>query len=145
MHSHNDDTIKTSDTVLRKIYLSLYLKRLCVRGSWRPNRTATFWPALLWPSGFLSCSPGLLNRRPWSPASLGHVPQSSIFSTTATAQSGAWGPTLLSAGFLYCILCPTGLVPKLIEFPVPELYNSSTPTSCGSHNCTHSTHPQSGL
>ena len=42
---HNkDDTIKTSDTVFRKIYLSLYLKGFCVRGSWRPNRTATYWP-----------------------------------------------------------------------------------------------------
>ena len=28
MQNHNDDTIKTSDTVLRKIYLSLYLKRV---------------------------------------------------------------------------------------------------------------------
>ena len=36
-----------------------------VRGSWRPNRTATFWPPLLWPSALcLSCSPGLLNRWP---------------------------------------------------------------------------------
>ena len=26
MQDHNDDTIKTSNTVLRKIYLSLYLK-----------------------------------------------------------------------------------------------------------------------
>ena len=48
MQNHNGDTIKTSDTVLRKIYLSLYLKGLCVRGSWRPNRTATYWPQLLW-------------------------------------------------------------------------------------------------
>ena len=37
-------TIITSDTVLRKIYLSLYLKGLRVRGSWRPNRTTTYWP-----------------------------------------------------------------------------------------------------
>ena len=44
MRNHNDDTIKTtSDTVLRKTYLSLYLKGLCVRGSWRRNRTATYW------------------------------------------------------------------------------------------------------
>ena len=56
--------MKTSDTVLRKIYLSLYLKGLCVRGSWRPNRTATYWPPLLWPSAFLSRSPGMLNRGP---------------------------------------------------------------------------------
>ena len=45
IQNHNDDTImKTSDSVLRKIYLSLYLKGLCMRGSWRPNRTATYWP-----------------------------------------------------------------------------------------------------
>ena len=42
MQMHANDTIKTSHTVLRKIYLSLYLKGLCVRGSWRPNRTATY-------------------------------------------------------------------------------------------------------
>ena len=52
----------------RKIYFSLYLKGLCVRGSWRPNRIATYWPPLLWPSEFLSCSPGLLNQRPGDPA-----------------------------------------------------------------------------
>ena len=45
---------------------------------------------------FLSRFPGLLNRGPGGPASLGHVPHSIIFSPTATAQSGAWGP--LSAG-----------------------------------------------
>ena len=27
----------------RKIYPSLYLKGLCVRGSWRPNKTAIYW------------------------------------------------------------------------------------------------------
>ena len=33
-----------------------------MRGSWRPNRTAKFWPPLLWPSAlFLSRSLGLLN------------------------------------------------------------------------------------
>ena len=42
MQMHNDNTIKTSDTVLSKIYLSHYLEGLCVRGSWRPNRTATY-------------------------------------------------------------------------------------------------------
>ena len=80
--NHNNDTIKTSDTVLRKIYLSFYLKGLCVRGSWRLNRTATYWPTLLWPSAFLSRSPWLLNWGPGSPVYLGHVPQSSIFSLT---------------------------------------------------------------
>ena len=36
-----------------------------VRGSWRSNITAIFWPPNLWPSALcLSRSPGLLNRRP---------------------------------------------------------------------------------
>ena len=40
-----------------------------MRGSWRPNRTETYWPPLLWPSALcLSRSPGLLNRRPGGPA-----------------------------------------------------------------------------
>ena len=40
-----------------------------VRGSWRPNRTAIYWPPLLWPSASCLCrSPGHLNRRPRGPA-----------------------------------------------------------------------------
>ena len=57
------------------MYLSLYCKvskrltqGLTVRGSWTPNRTAIYWPPLLWPSALcLSRSPGLLNRRPGGP------------------------------------------------------------------------------
>ena len=64
--------MKTSDTVLRKIYISLYLKGLCVRRSWRLNRTVTYWPPLLWPSVLcLSRSPELLNRRPGAQLSAG--------------------------------------------------------------------------
>ena len=58
-----------------------------MRGSWRPNRTATYWPLLLWPSVFLSRSPD-------------------------AAQPETWGPTPLGAGFLYHILSPTGLVSR---------------------------------
>ena len=64
--------IKTSVDFFNKIYLSFYLKGLCVKGSWRPNRTAIYWPPLLWPSALgLSRSPGLLNRRPGGPLSAG--------------------------------------------------------------------------
>ena len=55
--------------------------------------------------------------------SLGHGPHSSIFSSTATAQSGAWGPALLDAGSPYCILSPTNS-----NFLCPELYYCFTPT-----------------
>ena len=39
-------------------------------------------PTLMAITAFLSRSPGLLNRGPGGPASLGHVPHSSIFSPT---------------------------------------------------------------
>ena len=93
-----------------------------VRGSWRPNITAIFWPPLLWPSTLC------LSRSP-----------------------GAQGPTLLGDGFLYCILSATSLDPTqsgasspfgLVWLSLPhlvynsvrtptvltELYNSSTST-----------------
>ena len=39
-----------------------------VRGSWRPNINCNILTPLLWPSALcLSCSPGLLNRRPRGP------------------------------------------------------------------------------
>ena len=59
-----------------------------MRGSWRPNRTEIFWPPLLWPSTL-------------------------CFSRSPDAQPEAQRPTLLSNGFLYCILSATSLIPKL--------------------------------
>ena len=133
MPNNNDDTIiKTSDTVLRKIYLSLYLKGLCVRGSWRPSRSATYWPPLLWPSAFLSRSPGLLNR--------GHGAQPLwvlVLSTTSYLQL-VWSPNWLIGG----LRAPSAVfwlsLPHLLSnssglqtnwLPVhTDLYNSSTPT-----------------
>ena len=38
------------------------------------------------------------------------------FPFSRVAQLEAWGPTLLGAGFLYCILSPTGLFSKLTDF-----------------------------
>ena len=70
MQNHNDDTIKTSDSSLEKIYLSLYLKGFervtkgfTVRGGWRPNRITIYWPPILWPQQrffpvLLGCSTG---------------------------------------------------------------------------------------
>ena len=74
------------------MYLSLYCKAskrvnqgFTVRGSWRPNRTAIYWPPLLWPSALC------LSRSP-------------------DAQPEGRGPSsLLDDGFLYCILSPIGL------------------------------------
>ena len=91
MHAEHNDTMKTSDTVLRKIYLSLYLKGCVWEG-------VGDWTEL----------------QHIDPHSIAHnrVP----FPFSWAAQLEAWGPTLLGAGFLYRILSPTGLVSKLTDF-----------------------------
>ena len=85
-----------------------------MRGSWRLNRAATYWPPL---SAFLSRSPGLLNRGPGGPASLG-------------------------AGFLYCILSPTRLISRLPDFlsSLSYIIVQCPPSSCGRHK-SHSYNP----
>ena len=85
-------------------------------------------------TAFLSRSPGLLNRGPGGPASLGHGPHCSIFSPTA--QSGAWGPLLLGAGLLYCILSPTDWTSCASSYIIVR----HPPSSCGRHK-SHSFNP----
>ena len=127
------------------------IQGLRVRGSWRSDITATFWPLLLWPSALcLSCS--------------------------HDAQPEAQRPSsLLDDGFLYCILSASSLDPNSSGTQAPSawcgfpyhissitpsptvtgtqtvltaLYNSSTPTrslkshvwsSSGGNNC-HAVH-----
>ena len=65
---------------LRKIYLSLYWKGCVWEVSWKPNRTATYWPPLFWLSQpffpiLLGCSTGGLGAQPLQ----GHSSHSSIF------------------------------------------------------------------
>ena len=60
-----------------------------MRGSWRPNRTAIYWPPLLWPSAL-------------------------CFSFSWAAQQGAWGPSLSGTCSHSSIFTPTGLISKLV-------------------------------
>ena len=128
MQNHND-TIKTSDTVLRKIYLSLY------------------WKGCVWE--------GVGNRielQHIDPHSIGHNRVS--FPFYWVAQPGTWGPILSGTFSHSSIFSPTRLISKLqllnwgSEGPLcwvlafstasclqlvwspncTELYNSSTPT-----------------
>ena len=96
-------------------------------------------PTLLAITAFLSRSPGLLNRGPraqplwvlvFSSASCLQLVWS------PNSQSGAWGLPLLSAGFLYRILSPTGLVSKLTDFLSSPSYIivQRPPSFCGRHN-----------
>ena len=116
------------------MYLSLYCKGskrvtqgLRVRGSWRPNRTAIYWPPLLWPSSLcLSRSPGLLNQRPGGSAFCWVL----AFSTTSCHQrvskttEGPEGPF----GQVWLSLPHSSLTPTVWLLVLTELYNSSTPT-----------------
>ena len=106
--------------------------------SWRPNRAAIYWPPPNLPAiiAFLSCSLGLLNGGTGGPASLGLGPRSSIFSPTAAAQSGTWGPTLLGSGFLYRNLSSTGWTSCAPSYIIVR----RTPSSCGRHK-SHSFNP----
>ena len=80
-------------------------------------------PTLMAITVFLSRSPGLLNRGPGGPASLEHVPHSSIFSPTATAQSGPEGP------LCWVMVFSTTAYLQLPDFlSSPWLYHCSTPT-----------------
>ena len=110
-----------------------------MRGSWRLNRTATYWPPLLWPQQrFFSvlqahsagCWFSLLHLiSNWSDLQL-------IWSPTATAQSEAWGPTLLDAGVFYCILSPTHWTSCALSYIIVQ----RPPSSCGCHKL-HSFNP----
>ena len=92
MQNHNDDTIKTSDTVPRKIYLSLLFERVVFERELETEQNCNIL----------------------TPHSIGH--QRISFRFSCAAQPEARGPILLGAGFLYRILSPTGLVSKLNDF-----------------------------
>ena len=94
---------------------------MCVRGSWRPNRTEIYWPPLLWPSTLcLSRSPDA------QPEARG-----SAFSTTAYQQL-LWTPTHQGPKGPFGLVWPS--LPHLVYNSncltscLTELYNSSTTT-----------------
>ena len=79
---------------------------LRVRGSWRPNRTAIYWPPTLMAVNVVS------------------------FSFSRAAQPEAQGPSsLLDNGFLYCILSATFLDPNSIGGPEPLRPGVAFPTT----------------
>ena len=71
------------DTSLEKnIPLTLFERVVCERVFETEQNCNILTPTLMAITAFLSRSPGLLNRGPGVPASLGHGPHSSIFSPT---------------------------------------------------------------
>ena len=87
MQNHNDDTIKTSDTILEKnIPLTLFERVVCERELETEQNYNILTPTLM----AISVS----------------------FPFSWTVQPGACGPASLGAGFLYRILSPTRLIPN---------------------------------
>ena len=106
---------------------------LRVRGSWRPDRTAIYWPPLLWPSALcLSCSPALLNRRPrgplcWVMAFFTASSQQLLWTATQSGAPSPFGLTWLSLPLLVYNSLSSSNCNCLTSF-LTELYNSSTYT-----------------
>ena len=107
-------------------------------------------PTLLAINAFLSRSPGLLNRGPGGPASLGHVPQSSIFLPVGLISkllnwepegSLCWVLAFSTASWLHW----SGLQTDWISCALRYIIVQCPPSSCGRHNLIHSTHPWSRL
>ena len=121
MQTHND-AIKTSGHSSLEKYTSHFigkgskglLKVLLFErwvGDWKELQHID--PTLMGITTFLCRSPGLLNRGPGGPASLGHDPHSSIFSPTPTAQSG-----VLRAPSAGCWFSLQHLISNWLELPV---------------------------
>ena len=128
----NDNPIKRSDTGLRK-NIPLTLLKCCMwEGVGDRTELQHIDPHSIGHNRVFSRSSGLLNRWPGGPASLGHVPQSSIFSPK-------WLIGGLRASSAGCWLSLTHLVSNWSGLqtnwlPVfTELYNSSPPTQSLMH------------
>ena len=117
------------------MYLSLYCKGskrvtqgFTVRGSWRPNRTAIYWPPLLWPSALcLSRSPEPEAQGLSFLLSAGFLYH--ILSATSLDPNSSGPQEPPPPGFLYHIFFSNSSNLQLIRLLVlTELYNSSAPT-----------------
>ena len=142
--------IKTSEDFFKKNIPLPLLQGLRVRKSWRPNRTAIYWPPLLWPSALcLSHSPDAqpeargrtllafstvsYHQLVCSPNSIGgpHGPFCWVvaFTTTSLLQL-VWTPALLTSCFspsYIIVLSPTQSPTQSLEWHV---WSSSSGNNC---------------
>ena len=104
MQKHND-TMKTSGHRSLERYTSYFIERVVCEKELETEQNCNIL-TLMSITAFLSRSPGLFNRGPGAPASLGHGFHSSIFSPTPTSQSGVlraplcWVLVLSTASYL---------------------------------------------
>ena len=112
---------------------------MCERELETEQKCNILTPTLLSTTTFLSRSPGLLNRGPGGPASLGADFLYCILSLTRLIAKLLWSPTdwsgarglpLLGAGFLHRILSPTDWISCALSYIIVQ----RQPSSWGRHN-----------
>ena len=131
--NHNDTIIKDERSLLQKTIPLTLMQGLRVRGSWRPNRTAIYWPQLLWSSALclsrslLAFSTASYHQLVWSLNSIGG-PEGPFcwvvdFPTTSCLQLGLYptqsgAPSAPSTGQWLSLppLSPTSLAPDSSDF-----------------------------
>ena len=143
---HDNDSINKQTHAGRLLYKYMYLSLYCkgskrvtqglrVRGSWRSNITAIFWPSLLWPSCCVFLVLLMLNRRSRGPHCW------VMASITASYQQLLWSPNSIRVpegplGRVWFYLphlvflrlqCYWNSI-WLLTSILTALYNSSTPT-----------------
>ena len=139
MHVEHNDTIKTSDTVLRKyISLTLFERVVCQRELETEQNCNILTPTLMAISvSFqfsLAAQPGA-----WGPSLSGYCSSiQHLISNSSDPQLRLhnWGPTLKDAGFLYRILSPTDWISWALSYIIVQ----RPPSSCGRHKL-HSFNP----
>ena len=138
MQKHND-AIKTSGHRCLEKYTSHFIERVvCERELETEQNCNILTPTLMAITAFLSCSPGLLNRGPGGPASLGHDPHSSIFSPTdLNFLSPGLYNNLMSTYFLRASQFRTQFNSSTVKV-APDLLISSTGCTCYLHWCISS-------
>ena len=156
--------MKTSGHKSLEKYTSLFIERVVCEREWETEQNCnilTSTPMAI--TAFLSRYPGLLNRGPGGPASLGHGPHFSIFSPTnprlwiPTAQLGVlraplfWWLILSTASYLQ--LTKTSIAPSYCF--TPTQYNlsivnvipliPSTGCTCYLHRCISCSDSSAGV
>ena len=126
MQNHNDNTIKTSNTDLRKIYLSLYWKGRVWEGVGNRTELQHTDPHSICHNRVSFPFPWAAQPEAWVPSLSGTCSSiQHLLSNSSDPQLSIGGLRAPSAG---CWLSLSHLVTNWLNFLCTELYNSSTQT-----------------
>ena len=146
MRNHNDDTIKTPQwrrATQKNIPFTLFERVVCERELETEQNCNILTRPLLWPSAFLSRSPGLLKRGPGAkPLWLLGFSTASYLQLVWSPNSSIGGPEGPFSRVLFSLQhhFPTVWSPNWLNFLCTELYYSSTLTQFLPITCHRNMH-----